>query len=85
VTVYTGYEHGVWNRNPVPEQLEGSDIDPIPEQLKKSYTTPILTFLFKKTEKQESNTIESKINVSCGMNTSSLDQVNHCSKCFGWC
>jgi hypothetical protein len=66
-------------------QLEGSDIDPIPKQLKKSYTTPILTFLFKKTEKQESNTIESKINVSCGMNTSSLDQVNHCSKRFGWC
>jgi hypothetical protein len=73
VTVHTGYEHGVWNRNPVPEQL------------KKSYITPILTFLFKKTEKQQSNTIESKINVSCGMNTSSLDQVNHCSKRFGWC
>jgi hypothetical protein len=46
VTVHTGYQHGVWNRNPVPEQLEDSDIDPIPEQLKKSYTTPILTFLF---------------------------------------
>ncbi len=85
VTVHTGYQHGVWNRNPVPEQLEDSDIDPIPEQLKKSYTTPILTFLFKKTEKQESNTIESKINVSCAMNTNSLEQVNHCSKWFGWC
>jgi len=85
VTVHTGYEHGVWNRNPGPEQLEGSDIDPIPEQLKESYTTPILTFLFKKTEKQESNTIESKINVRCAMNTNSLEQVNHCSKWFGWC
>jgi hypothetical protein len=73
VTVHTGYEHGVWNRNPVPKQL------------RKSYTNPILRFLFKKTEKQESNTIESKINVSCGMTTSSLDQVNHCSKRFGWC
>jgi hypothetical protein len=45
----------------------------------------MLTFLFKKTEKQQSNTIESTITVSCGMNTSSLDQVNHCSKRFGWC
>ncbi len=73
VTVHTGYEHGVWNGKPVPEQLE------------KSYISPILTFLFKKTEQQQSNTIESKIDVRCDMNTSSLDQVNNCSKHFGWC
>jgi hypothetical protein len=73
VTVHTGYEHGVWNR------------DPVPEQLKKSYITPTLDFLFKRTEKQQSNTIESKIKVCCDMNTSSLDQVNDCLKRFGWC
>ncbi|CAK9209836.1 unnamed protein product [Sphagnum troendelagicum] len=73
VTVHPGYEHGVWNRDPVPEQLE------------ESYITPILQFLFKKTEKQQSCTIESKIEVRCDMNTSSPDQVNDCLKRFGWC
>ncbi len=77
VIVHTGYEHGVWNRNPVPEQLEGSDIDPIPEQLKKSYITPTLEFLFKKAE----NTIESNVLVNCCMNEKRSHQD---SERFGW-
>ncbi len=36
VRVHTGYEHGVWDR------------DPVPEQLKKSHISPILTFCLKK-------------------------------------
>jgi len=72
VKVHTGYEHGVWNS------------DPVPEQLKESRINPFLDFLFKKTENQQSNTIESKIKVGCDMNTSS-DQVNDCLKRFGWC
>ncbi|CAM6038164.1 unnamed protein product [Sphagnum compactum] len=78
VIVIPGSEHGVWNRNPVPNELEGSDIDPIiPEQLKGSYITPTLTFLFKKTE----NTIESEVSVTCCMNKGSSCQD---SKRFGW-
>jgi hypothetical protein len=73
VTVVPGYEPGVWSRN----------IDPTPEQLKESYISPILTFLFKKTGNDQS--IKSTINVCCGMETTSLGQVNHGSERFGWC
>jgi len=52
VIVHPGSEHGDWNRNPVPEPLEGCYID------------PTLNFLFKKTEK----TIQSEILVKCCMN-----------------
>jgi hypothetical protein len=73
VIVVPGYEPGVWSSN----------IDPTPEQLKKSHIDPILRFSFKKTGNQRS--IESRIDVSCGMHTSLLDEVNHCSERFGWC
>jgi len=77
VTVYTGYEHGVWNRNPVPEQVEGSDIDPIPEQLKESYISPTLELLFKKAE----SAIESDVLVDCSMKKKGSRQD---SERFGW-
>ncbi|CAK9868003.1 unnamed protein product [Sphagnum jensenii] len=73
VTVVPGYEPGVWSR----------DIDPTPEQLKESYISPILTFLFKKAGNNRS--IKSTINVCCGMEATSLGQVNHGSERFGWC
>ncbi len=53
VTVKTGYQPGVWNKA-------------VPEELKHSHITPTLQFLFKKTEKQQANTIESKLKVCCG-------------------
>ncbi|KAH8936870.1 hypothetical protein BDL97_17G108100 [Sphagnum fallax] len=77
VTVETGCEHGVWNRNPVPVQPEGSDIDPIPEQLKKSYIDPTLEFVFKKAE----STIESNVLVKCCMNEK---RRHRGSERFGW-
>jgi hypothetical protein len=77
VIVHTGYEHGRWNRNPVPEQLEGSDIDPTPEQLKESYITPTLEFVFDKAK----TTIESDVKVMCCMSSKSVQQN---SKRYGW-
>jgi hypothetical protein len=55
VTVFTGSEHHVWDKHPVPEQLVGSHI------------TPTLTFLFKKAKR----TIKSNVLVECCMNEES--------------
>lgn len=56
--VSTGYEHSVWNRNPVPEQQYSRRraiyIENVPAELKESYLTPILTFL-SKIEKQKTS------------------------------
>jgi hypothetical protein len=70
VIVSTGYEHSIWNRNPVPEQQysrhRGIYIENVPPELKESYRTPILTFLFRKTENQSNtNVIKSKVFLSC--------------------
>lgn len=91
VIVSTGYEQSFWNRNPVPEQqysrCRGIYIENVPAKLKESYLTPILTFLFRKTEKKpNTNVIESKVFVSCPMKrTESQVPTHHNSKHFGWC
>jgi len=73
VKVNPGYEHTVWNKDFVPEPLQNSHIN------------PHLEFLFRKTKDPPSNTIESKIRVTCDIKRSSSDQENESLKRFGWC
>jgi len=90
VIVSTGYEHSIWNRNPVPEQqysrCRGIYIENVPAKLKESYLTPILTFLFRKTEKKpNTNVIESNFFVSCPIKRTKSQVLTHDnSKHFGW-